>query len=248
MAEKELLRGTLQGSIRMLVNILAMTSPQVFGRCENVKKLVSGILAVIKTESAWQIEVAAMLAYLGYIAFPDSMTEKLMKGSELSQSELEIYDAYPENGAKLLSNIPRLEGVAELLRRQRDLIKGTERQPMPVRILNIALEYLETEQSLNSYSAMAAIKNKAALYGTDLITALQSAVGPDAKYALRALRISQLKDRMILDQDVTTVDNLLLLKKGQELSEVMIMRLVNYGKSCGVKEPIKVLEMTVNEQ
>jgi ActR/RegA family two-component response regulator len=241
MAEKELLRDTLQGSVKMLVNVLSMHSPEVFGKCEKVKKLVSRILTKVKTDQQWQLEVASMLVYLGYIALPADIMTKVIKKAELTPEEKEIYRSYPENGAKLIANIPRLGSVAELIRDQRKIVDGATRASQPAKILNIALEYLELESATSPHNAISVISAKEYVYGKDLISALEASVDTKAGYIPNSLKISQLKEHMILDEDVLTVDNLLLVKKGQELSEIIIMRLVNYGKSCGVKEPIKVL-------
>lgn len=248
MAEKELLRDTLQGSVRMLVNVLSMHSPDVFGRCENVKKLVSSILSRVKVGQAWQLEVASMIAYLGYIALPTEIINKVTNNAELTADQLELYTTYPETGAKLVANIPRLGGVAELIKKQRAVINGSRKEPVPVRILNIALEYLELEKNSSAHNAFTVIKSKENLYGSDLISALEQSVEMRSGYSLRSLKIIQLREHMILDEDVLTVDGLLLAKKGQELNEIIIMRLVNYGKSCGVKEPIKVLVVADSER
>ncbi len=241
MAEKELLRDTLQGSVKMLVNVLSMHSPEVFGKSEDVKKLVNSLLKKIKVEKQWQLEVASMLVYIGYIALPADILKKVTDGEELTPAQQQIYNSYPENGAGLVANIPRLGGVAELIRKQRLLTESLSRQPVAVRILNMVMEFLELEKQTGIHSALTIIKNKANVYGIDLINTLQETVGTRSGHVLRSLGISELREQMVLDEDVLTVDNLLLCKKGQELNDVLIMRLVNYGRSCGVKEPIKVL-------
>jgi len=241
MAEKELLRDTLQGSVKMLVNVLSMHSPEVFGKSEDVKKLVGSLLKKVKVDKQWQLEVASMLSYLGYIALPADILKKVTSGAELTAAEERIYRTYPENGANLVANIPRLGGVAELIRKQRILSESTTRQTVAVRIMNLVTDFLELEKQHGVHSALTTIKNKADIYGIDLINALQDTVGTRSGHVLRSLNIAELREQMVLDEDVLTVDNLLLCKKGQELNDVIIMRLVNYGKSCGVKEPIKVL-------
>jgi ActR/RegA family two-component response regulator len=241
MAEKELLRDTLQGSVKMLVNVLSMHSPEVFGRSEGVKKLVNGILSEVSVEQQWQLEVASMLVYLGYIALPSSIMNKVINNKELTPSELSVYNTYPENGAKLVANIPRLNGVSEIIAKQRIMSQSSDKQPVQVRIINLVLEYLELEKSDGAHAALTAIKNKANVYGIDLVNVLQKLAGTKSGHSLRSLNISDLREQMILDEDVLTVDNLLLCKKGQELNDVIIMRLLNYGRSCGVREPIKVL-------
>ena len=44
MAERALLERTLQGSIKALVDVLALTNPQIFGRADRVRRLVGSAL------------------------------------------------------------------------------------------------------------------------------------------------------------------------------------------------------------
>ncbi len=69
-SEKELLRGTLQGSLKVLSDILAVSNPDSFGQGERIKKIVSYLLKKVPQPNSWQIEIAAMLSQIGSVALP----------------------------------------------------------------------------------------------------------------------------------------------------------------------------------
>jgi len=50
-----------------------------------------------------------------------------------------------------------------------------------------------------------------------------------------------LKAGMILQDDLETKSNKLLISRGQEITPIMIQRLNNYANNVGLKEPFKVL-------
>jgi len=114
-AERVLLEQTLHGSVKALTEILAMTNPAAFGRATRIKKHVGQIANALGLEDRWQVEVAAMLSQLGLITLPDETAEKLHKGQKLSAEEVAMLARVLSVSAELLANIPRLEGVCELL-------------------------------------------------------------------------------------------------------------------------------------
>src|SRR5258706_5696930 len=71
LAEKVLLEKTLHGSIKMLSEVLAITSPAAFGRGARVKQLVAQMAEKLGEKARWQVEVAALLSQLPSIALPN---------------------------------------------------------------------------------------------------------------------------------------------------------------------------------
>ena len=52
-AERELLEGTLNGSVKLLMDMLSMLAPDSFGRTITVRDMASKMSAVIKLENTW---------------------------------------------------------------------------------------------------------------------------------------------------------------------------------------------------
>src|SRR5690606_9514148 len=68
----------------------------------------------------WTYELAAMLSQIGCIALPPDTLERAYAGQVVSANEQQMLEAHPETGYRLLASIPRLETVAEMIKRQSD--------------------------------------------------------------------------------------------------------------------------------
>ena len=62
MAEQELLKNTLTGSIKILVEILSMVNPVAFGQASRIRKYVRHIGKEMHLPNLWQYEIAATLS------------------------------------------------------------------------------------------------------------------------------------------------------------------------------------------
>ena len=101
-AEGELLDQTLNGSVKLLTDLLSMADPLAFGRATLLRDYAHEYLAGCGHEDAkiWEIELAAMLLNLGHITIPAGVLEKEAYGSTLSINEMEIMTRVPETGAE----------------------------------------------------------------------------------------------------------------------------------------------------
>ena len=149
-SERELLSRTLSGAVKLLTEVLATINPDAFGRVASVRHLVREMCRELKPPEAWQIEIAAMLSNMGYIGLPHRILARMSKQLPLSSSDMKALESHPKIGAGLLSNIPRLEGVARIVEYQQQNFAASsgagsdlfgERIPIGARILKVALEY-----------------------------------------------------------------------------------------------------------
>ena len=113
--ERVLLEQTLRGSIKMLVDVLAITNPAAFGRANQIKTRVLQLAALLGVLDSWQLEIAALASQLGYIVLPHEVCEKLERRAALAEDEQRMVIRAPEMTEQLLANIPRLEVVRAML-------------------------------------------------------------------------------------------------------------------------------------
>jgi DNA-binding NtrC family response regulator len=71
-AERGVLRETLIGCIRALMEVLAVANPVAFGRAERIRKIAARCAERFNCSDYWQLEAAAMLSQLGYITVPEA--------------------------------------------------------------------------------------------------------------------------------------------------------------------------------
>ena len=149
-AERVLLQQTLRGSIRALAEMISLVHPQVSAHTSRVRRLVVEVGTRMQAEDLWQIEVATLLAHLGWVTLPTSTVAKLHLGAELAPGEDMIVRRVPEIAAQLLANIPRMEEVQSILMYQNAGYDGQgspvpsilgERIPLGARLLKAATDF-----------------------------------------------------------------------------------------------------------
>lgn len=246
-AEKELLRGTLRGSIRVLSEALSLANPEAYGRSERIKALVRQLVKNGGVKPTWELDLAAMLSHIGCMALPRSLLEKIAQGQKLNSSEQKLYASHPAVGAGLLEHIPRLGKVAEIIARQQERYDAN--LPEGARILRIVVDYAAYESRgvapANIFVLMRGCKG---CYDPGLLDRFEKAVGIEGPYVRKRVNVKELTENMILDENVVTREGLLLLARGMELNETSIYRLIQTGQTFNIVEPISVLVMPEGRQ
>jgi response regulator RpfG family c-di-GMP phosphodiesterase len=239
-AEKELLRGTLRGCIRVLTEALSLANPEAYGRSQRVKKLVSRMAQAVGAKVSWELDLAAMLSHIGCMALPRRILEELSAGRELSAEDFKLYNTHPTVGVGLLEHIPRLEAVTAIIAEQnKDL---HPQQPDGARYIKIAADYdLLASKGIPPREALDKMFACRGCYETRLLEGLEKSLAEEGEYARKRVFMRELTENMILDQDVVTSEGLLLLAKGAELNESIILRLVQARKAFDILEPVAVL-------
>jgi response regulator RpfG family c-di-GMP phosphodiesterase len=250
-AEKELLEKTLKGSIKMLTELLAMLNPEAFGRAAPFKRYVHSIAEHLAASNIWEIETAAMLSQIGCVTLPEETIQKLYTGRDLNKDDLRLFMSHPKVASDLLAHIPRMENVAEMILYQNKLFEGGglpaddrkgETIPLGGRILKVVADFdlLET-RGHSKPKAIKQMRKREGWYDLNVLDALESILGVEAKFVFKDLELIELRRGMIFAQDVTSVKGQLLVSRGQEVSSVMIERLVNYSTTTSIAQPIRVI-------
>jgi CheY-like chemotaxis protein len=243
-SERDLLERTLAGAVGTVLELVQITAPMLVLRSHSIRDIVVCITKQMRLRDAWQYELAAMMCLLGCIVLPNELFEKAYGGQELSPDEDHIFRAHPEVGASLLANIPRLELVAEMIRRQQtpDADRSfTEPTRQGAHMLHLSLELdRRIYQDIDCSSAVAQLKVSGRFNGT-MLDALDNYSPTRIEYEVRQLLIRELRSGMILDEEVfTTKTKLLLFKEGTVLKPVWIDRLENFSRTNGVPERLRV--------
>ncbi len=250
--ERELLEKTLNGCIKMLTEILAMARPEAFSRASRITRYVNLMSRVLDDPAPWQTDMAARLSQIGLIMVPDVAWDKLNRGKPLTPEEKRIQNEHPALASNLLANIPRMEEIAEIVAYQKKNYDGTgipndgragEMIPLGSRILRVAVDFdYLTAAGGSKGEAYIKLKRNAKSYDPKVIRALALVLGDEIKYNVKSLPIRDLRERMILAEDVFLRDGgKLVLARGHELTEPIVDRFRKYHKTLGIREPVKVL-------
>ena len=114
-AEKELLERTLAGSVKVMSDTLSVAAPDAFADASKVRDWIRRLKGRMELGEWWELNIAAMLAPLGKIGIPPDVLTRARAGGPLSAAEEEMFANAPDLGRKLIANIPRLNGVAEIV-------------------------------------------------------------------------------------------------------------------------------------
>lgn len=254
-AEKELLNNTLKGSINTLIEILSVVNPHAFNRAVKFKSLSKQIILRLGKKVTWECEIGALLSQIGLVTIPSSILDKIEKNFELTNEETKIFKAHPEFGKKLLQKIPRLEEIANGISFQLQTYNGVdgakdfkvgENIPFLGRLLKVMNDYEDLiHLGLNEEQAIKELEPDRDKYDPDIWGALVAEVsGLGERQIITNKEISELHPGMVLAEGIKDINNLLLLPTGKELSEISLMKLINYNKIVKVRTPVKIIEIT----
>jgi response regulator RpfG family c-di-GMP phosphodiesterase len=257
-AERDLLEKTLAGSVRMLVDVLSLTDPAGFGRASRVRDWCRDLIGELPGVQLWEIEIAAMLAWLGSVAVPPELMAKRDSGEWLTASEQEIIDRIPTTGRDIIANIPRLTRVAEIVYccdRSFDGTRGFPWDkpvgndiPIEARLLHILFDLAaEVEQTGFMSSAYVVLAARLGRYDPDLLRLvhdhlLPSETGPIGPF-IQELPAAQLRVGHHLKSDLVTEDGRLILKAGNTLNGIQAERVRNLAVMYKFREPIRVVHV-----
>jgi response regulator RpfG family c-di-GMP phosphodiesterase len=255
-AERELLEKTLAGSVKVLTDMLAMASPEGFGRANRIRAWVRQITAAFAMPQRWQLELAAMLAPLGLLSIPDEVVAKLAARQPLSDVERTMIERSPEAARNVIANIPRLDAVAQIVYLQNRGYDGSGFPadgprggdiPLDARIIKILndlgdicggpepsrSDFMRLESHAERYDPIIFKKIRAALEVTDAVA--------QRPLDMRQISADLLLPGMVLAADVVTTDGRLVLASMVTISEAHVERLHNLVRLKRIGDTVSVL-------
>ncbi len=251
-AERELLEETLQRTVQVLIEVLGLVDPDAHKASAQLRDRVVALCRHAAIPETWQFELAAMVSQLGTIALPPDAVARFRAGKTLGSADQVLLDGHPQSAYNLLVKIPRLEPVARMVLAQ-------ERPPMsrPLRpddpdpddlvamgahLLNVAIEFQRLRTRMKAEDAVQHLRAEGgAPFRQALIDGLEAQTTGIAALVACRVRIEDLEVGQILNEDVVTNSDLLLLSKGQQLTGAHLQRIRSFAESTGIPEPIEVL-------
>jgi hypothetical protein len=113
---------------------------------------------------------------------------------------------------------------------------------MEARILKVALDFDALESAGKSKAeAFDDMKKRKGWYDPAVIDAMKAAFAKEIQYEMVTAVVADLRDDMILAEDIQSSQYMLLAAKGQHVTSSMVLRLKNFSKTGGVREPFTVL-------
>ena len=248
-AEREILDKTLNGSIKVMTEILSQVSPAAFSRAYRIKSYVSQLVQDLNLPNKWEFSIAALLSQLGCVTLPTDLVEKVYADIPLNPDEQEMFDSHPAVGAKLLSNIPRFHNIASMIAMQRKRFDAYAGKPKnrEEKIARIGAQILKAVIDLDQYlfqgmsliKAISRMEARQGEYNPNILGLLTHIKARKKSYLVKPLTLNEICVGMVLNQDVVAKNGLLLASKGQDITFSLKERLQNFAKTIGIEEPIE---------
>ena len=251
-SQQELLEHTLSGAIKLMIEMLSMTYPVVFGRSRKIRARARAIATRLNIEQSWEIDVAALLSHVGCITLPRDLVKKWIEGEELSKQELETIGHHSDVGRNLLMKIPRLENVANAVGNLGKFnlsttgvmpLRKAPRTDMLTSILQAAQEFeLFLAGGITEAEALDRLHQESGKkYYTEVLAALRAEIlKAKVGHIVVEIPVSKLAAGMIAADDIRNSSGYVLIPRDHEVSEVERIRVTNIAEKAPIG-PIRIL-------
>lgn len=250
-AERDLLNKTLNGSIKVMIDILAVQIPSVFAQSTRLRKYAHELAILLKLdEQVWEIELAALLCQIGVVTIPHEILDKWQKAVPLNETEMDMIRSIPRMGRQLLKNIPRLEKISEAIGYQNCSFNASpvgdvpvrESIPIIARILKIIIDYDRFQEKYRTpVATFHAMQSRQSEYDSTILSifrlkvlrfdeALSSTLSK-SKIEERRVSVEDLRLGMTLSRDIFDKNGILIVAKGTSVTDVLIYKLGNYFRT-----------------
>jgi response regulator RpfG family c-di-GMP phosphodiesterase len=254
-SSRVLLEETLSGSVQVLVDLLSVFDPKVFGQAQETRDYALKIAARMGIPSPWDLGLAALLAPVGRMAIPLPIQSKLNWSEPLTPSEMAVFSRIPENAARIVGNIPRLQPVARIIRYAAQDFDGKgypedgvafEEIPLESRILRVLTDFLIGLRTRRSRTVvLEQLKLAKGLYDPRVLGVLEELLqGPstagNGDPGRRLVNVRALEPGMCLVEDLCTPEGALVLAAGTRLAQIHLERLRSVASIARLVEPVLV--------
>jgi response regulator RpfG family c-di-GMP phosphodiesterase len=237
-AERVLLQKTLLGSVKAMVEILALSNPMALGRAMRIRDTVLALATELRLEQSWRVEFAALLSQLGSVSLPDETVRKLYDGDAIDESERAKLIDNMDTTNRILSNIPRLEPVTELLHAlkahtaQQDAQSGSVDPATGVLLTAIDVDTLEA-QGFDAAETLRALGKKPDVYGAQTLEALRRVKAAPGELQTTTTTLDELVDGMVLCEDLETANGVVILPRGFSINRSSREHIRNFAAELG---------------
>lgn len=253
-AERDMLASTVSGSVALMGELLALVSPLAFGKASRVARTIDELCRRLDVEDAWELGMAATLSQLGCITLPDALIRQAAARGAMAAADAAVWQSHPQLGHDLISRIPRLERVADIVLLQHAVYRPSmkdeagERNTVAWRAacLRTALDYdTRIEQQAPPHTALQGLTSVPAAYPPDVLSALNGLIRDAGQRGTLGVTLDELRPGMILEENIVDTTGRILLTKGQQIADWLITRLQRMSDTRDIQQPIHVTDPNV---
>ena len=250
-SKRILLDKTLRGAVDALAQSLSTAKPLFFGRAQRVRRLSNELAEMMNIPNRWRVDVASVFSQLGYISLPESVSEDVYHKRDLPPEVKKLVKQVPVDTRNLISKIPGLEEVDEILQKIDVQYRFEKDNGTGVRtlasILRVALDFDFYEELGHDRSVIVqTLKTRTNDYDPLISDYLSNLlVVAEQKFHLEEVSIKNLEIGMRLAQELRLDDGFLIASSGADVDRQLLKVIRNYN-SCYAESPFpQKLQVTV---
>ncbi|MGL1863965.1 MAG: response regulator [Pseudodesulfovibrio sp.] len=237
------MKDTLLGCVRMLGDILEHTHPAAVRQCKRIRRRAQHICKDLKAMSSQQMDIVVLLSNIGCVGLPSSLLKKMEIGKNINKEDMKTFRTHPEIAGLLLENVPKMNKVADIIRHQNT--PHSQNPPLGARILKVCIDLDQMQLiDVSRDKAMKYLRSKPDMYDPDVIDSIERYQGKNKDLACAPITIAELEPGMIMQRDMVTQSGVVLLHKGDAVSEASHMRLQAFSDLLQVKAPLCAAQPT----
>jgi hypothetical protein len=184
---------------------------------------------------------------------PPATAEKVYCGQPLTSEEAIAVERLPRTASELVSNIPRMREVGEILLYQDVRFDGSgaprgapsgKEIPLGSRLLKLVLDFdvLETRGVVGA-EAVARLRELPGVYDPELLELLATLRGSGSRVRkIIEVELASLVSGMVLAEDIKNAAGLLWIARGQEISPRVLDRVREIGGPKRLQTMVRVFE------
>jgi hypothetical protein len=230
----------LEGSLQAFEQLLAVTSPVLYGRFERMRRKITGLCPLLGISDPDPINVAALFLQMSQLMLSPTIARTVYYARELSEDERILLELTQDVADQLMAKIPGLEKAREIAQRRNEPFSGDgETSAIESRVLRVAIDFQTLEADrIPAGEALQDLRRRTGAYDPAVIDALARTIDLlDTEESAESLPLSEIQAGMIFDEDVRSRGGMLLVGRGQEATKVILDLL---SRIRGADDPIRV--------
>jgi response regulator RpfG family c-di-GMP phosphodiesterase len=210
-----------------------------------------------------QVRIAALLHNIGKLSLPEAIRKKPM--NKLGRMELEVFRTHTIQGEAVLSGMTGLKTVAKLVRSHQEYLNGKgfpdklkeDQIPIGSKIICVTSDFQKLESNLlidevsGPEESMEYIKSVSGKHYdariVDIFEKYYEKHLQNYRSHLSQLALKEIKEGMVLAENLISSNGLLLLTKDTSISPEHINQLSHYEEEIGSKLLFPILNSSIDQ-
>ncbi|MBN2693698.1 response regulator [bacterium] len=234
--EKEKLRKTFEGGIKMVMQMIELTNPTLYIIAKRASNMAKTLLPYLKFRDGNE-EDAVFLSFIGAVTLPEKIFGKIYAGVDLSDEDMELFKTYPSISSKLLSSVPEFTKIGEAV----SYIHLTYLESTAIRnkgmiflsrVIKICTDYATLERRyLSPKKVIDIMKKNIMIYDPDLFRVLEQHIKSDEEeYKVKEITLPNVKEGMSIAKDIFDDKGVLILAKNSFVNDIIYLKILNFVK------------------